>query len=310
MSPLDVTIGLCGKMGAGKDEVAKILAERGWPTHSFAHALRQALATIAGIDAALTVTAEHKAAALTLPPLDILLANVEKAVESVCKLAHLELTYIGKELAAIEIANILDRSRVGLTVGRCLQLIGTECFRVWVDQDIWVRALIAGLPARAVIADVRFPNEAAAIKARGGVVVRIVRPTAGGAASHRDDGRAVAHASETSLDSIKPDYEIINDRTLDSLRVAARTTLGRLLLDHLLTPRSVRALPPPPAKFYYISSLFDETADPAKMQVHAEIQNALVLAGYPLFIITTYTGLTSIPHDDAPVVYIEPAHNG
>jgi hypothetical protein len=46
-----------------------------------------------------------------------------------------------------------------------------------IADDIWVRTVLennANVPAL-VIPDVRFPNEASAIKARGGIIVRIKR---------------------------------------------------------------------------------------------------------------------------------------
>lgn len=59
-----------------------------------------------------------------------------------------------------------------------------------------------------VVTDVRFPNEAEAIQREGGIVIRVLRPGMGGD----------AHASETSVDLINPNFVIINDGTFDTLR--------------------------------------------------------------------------------------------
>lgn len=59
--------------------------------------------------------------------------------------------------------------------------------------DVWVDALMRDLPARVVITDVRFPNEVAAIRDHGGVVVRIWRPGV---------QPARGHVSETALDDV------------------------------------------------------------------------------------------------------------
>lgn len=98
----------------------------------------------------------------------------------------------------------------GMTVREFLQKLGTDAVRDNLHTDAWVKALFADYhPARSrwVITDVRFPNEAAAIKDRGGVVVRINR------------GEAVnAHPSETALDDWEFDCIIDNTGTLEDLR--------------------------------------------------------------------------------------------
>jgi len=121
---------------------------------------------------------------------------------------------------------------VGLTPRVILQRLGTEVGR-FIAQDTWVwawQSTVArcALPmpmcggqacALVVTPDVRFPNEAAAIRAAGGQLVRIVRP-----------GRQSTdtHASETEAASIPVDIEIINDAGLAELRAAARTVYGWL----------------------------------------------------------------------------------
>jgi hypothetical protein len=69
-------------------------------------------------------------------------------------------------------------------------------------------------PRPVVITDVRYPNEADAIRAAGGALIRIVRPGA-------DDGDT--HASETALDDYADDITIVNQFDLDTLREEART---------------------------------------------------------------------------------------
>lgn len=97
----------------------------------------------------------------------------------------------------------------GMTVREFLQKLGTDAVRDNLHVDAWVKALFSDLhhSSRWVITDVRFPNEAAAIKDRGGVVVRINR------------GEAVnAHLSETALDDWPFDHTIDNTGTLEDLR--------------------------------------------------------------------------------------------
>lgn len=89
----------------------------------------------------------------------------------------------------------------GATPRTMLQTLGTEWGRNLIHPDLWVRvAMKSADRARAVghavvFADVRFPNEAAAIKDRGGYILRIERD----AAANSGD----AHVSEAGL---PPEY--------------------------------------------------------------------------------------------------------
>lgn len=83
--------------------------------------------------------------------------------------------------------------------------------------DTWIkscfRSTIHSFPANDwVITDVRFPNEAAAVRAEGGYVVRVERPGAG------LTGEAAKHISEIALDGY-PEFDAIvrNDGSLDAL---------------------------------------------------------------------------------------------
>ena len=57
--------------------------------------------------------------------------------------------------------------------------------------------------------DVRFENEADFVRKRGGIIVRVRRPVAKQDASD--------HVSETTQRSIRHDYEIVNDGTVEEL---------------------------------------------------------------------------------------------
>lgn len=98
----------------------------------------------------------------------------------------------------------------GLNIREIQQKVGTEIFRNNFDKDVWIKSLFSEYsPAfsKWVITDVRFPNEAEAIKNKGGILIRINRPELA-----NDD----KHDSETSLDDYQDwDYVITNDGTLD-----------------------------------------------------------------------------------------------
>ena len=102
-------------------------------------------------------------------------------------------------------------------VRQFLQCLGTEAGRGLLGDDIWVRTAIARIdrcPSPVTLADVRFPNEADAIRARQGHIIRIHRPTH---ASQID----TTHASETAADLIRPDRTIHNTGTIQDLQTAA-----------------------------------------------------------------------------------------
>ena len=87
-----------------------------------------------------------------------------------------------------------------------LQRLGTEGGREHLGEDVWVNAVL-GQPhsRRLVIPDVRFPNEAAAIKARGGHIIRVTRPF------HTGSAPVNTHVSETAYTG--GDVVISNDGT-------------------------------------------------------------------------------------------------
>jgi hypothetical protein len=78
------------------------------------------------------------------------------------------------------------------------------------DEDFWVDYALNSIPdgGKAVIADVRYPNEANAIKVLGGKVYRVERDGV---------GPANEHASENALEGYEFDGSIRNDGTIDGL---------------------------------------------------------------------------------------------
>lgn len=87
-------------------------------------------------------------------------------------------------------------------VRKLLQCYGTEVRRgddtdYWIKQ--WIKA-VAGAPYDVLADDVRFLNEAQAVRDMGGVVIRIIRED-----QVFDAG---FHQSEIEMDSIVPDYTV------------------------------------------------------------------------------------------------------
>lgn len=100
-------------------------------------------------------------------------------------------------------------------VRRFYQELGTRAREV-LGSDVWVRAVLedarrdimAGHPV--VFSDVRFPNEAAAIRDLGGVLIRVLRPGF-------DNGVDPSHPSESQVDDLGHDFTILNSGAIEDL---------------------------------------------------------------------------------------------
>ena len=96
-----------------------------------------------------------------------------------------------------------------LEIRGLLQRLGTDAGRTVLGDEIWIDTLFfSDHGARIVVPDVRFPNEADAIKSRGGFMVRVNRPGV---------GPVNGHQSETALEDYAFDYVIENDREIEDL---------------------------------------------------------------------------------------------
>ena len=177
-------IALSGYARTGKDTVGQILVERhGFQRVAFADALRAALLEI---NPRVSVPGFSDA------------TNVRQVVETFGG-------WEGLKPHAPEVRDLLQRVGVAM--------------RHACGADVWVRAALERITERTVITDCRFPNEADAVKHRGGSVWRIVRPGV---------GPANAHISETALDGYAFDRLLANDGSLDDLALEVRLVLGKV----------------------------------------------------------------------------------
>jgi hypothetical protein len=100
----------------------------------------------------------------------------------------------------------------GRSPRHAMQTLGTEWGRQLIGDSIWVNTCLdeARRHDRVAIADVRFPNEAMAIRKAGGRIIKILRP-----------GLSIdGHASESQIASIDADAVITNDGSLEQLQHA------------------------------------------------------------------------------------------
>lgn len=146
-------------------------------------------------------------------------------------------TYLGEEWNTfipnkITISEFLENGLGGkqpMQVRTFLQLLGTEAIRNGLHTNAWVNALFADYKSSFnqyvgenegyysypnwIITDVRFENEAQAIKDKGGIVIRVNRLLKG-----VDNQQTVQlHPSETALDDWKFDYFLENNGTIEEL---------------------------------------------------------------------------------------------
>ena len=80
-----------------------------------------------------------------------------------------------------------------------------------INDDIWIDCTLSNCGKDAIISDVRFPNEAKAIKEQGGIIIRVERE---GLQS------SDTHSSETAMREIVPDIIVENNKGLGDLRGA------------------------------------------------------------------------------------------
>ncbi|MEU5403752.1 hypothetical protein ABZ348_31220 [Streptomyces sp. NPDC005963] len=174
-------IGLAGYAQAGKDTAAQALADRGWRRAAFADKLREFLLALDPLLPALREGGEP--------------FRLRRWIEAV-----------GWDHAKEEHPE----------VRALLQRAGTEAGRRVLGSDVWVNALFQehGDAPALVVTDVRFPNEARAIHARGGVLIRIQRPGVG----PKRCRVGIAHESETALRGWPFDHVLLNDGTAYDLR--------------------------------------------------------------------------------------------
>lgn len=110
-----------------------------------------------------------------------------------------------------------DKTKQDPNVRRMLQVLGVSA-REHIHQDVWINAALDRvLNDRIVITDVRFLNEARAIKDRGGEIWRIERPGVGAVNNH---------VSETEMDNYKFDQVLINEAGLDHLYNQVLLSMG------------------------------------------------------------------------------------
>lgn len=101
--------------------------------------------------------------------------------------------------------------RCGPMSGReVLQVVGSDIFRMMVDNDVWAKAPFnrAWETDVVILTDCRFPNEKTIVEQYGGIVIRL----------ERDTGFHDNHISETALDDATFGIKYFNNGSLEDLK--------------------------------------------------------------------------------------------
>jgi hypothetical protein len=126
---------------------------------------------------------------------------------------------------------------VPMTVRELLQILGTDALRDQLHKDVWINSMFVDfmpdfievrdnefeeVEPNWVITDMRFENEFISVKRRGGVTIRVTRPSA------EVDDKSKLHSSETALHNYAFDFEIVNDGSFEDLREKVKKVLDSL----------------------------------------------------------------------------------
>ena len=167
-------IGLSGWARSGKDTVANYIIENyGYTKASFAQPIREALVNLN-------------------PNINVGESNQASLATSVRLLGWEQLKDISVDVRPL------------------MQRLGTEVGREMFGEDFWVDTALDRIPdgSKVVFSDVRYPNEANAVRDFGGKIYRIDRAGV---------GPANEHASETALNDYDFDDRIDNSGTVEEL---------------------------------------------------------------------------------------------
>jgi len=212
-------IGICGLIGSGKDTVADYLVNvHGFRRESFAGSLKDAVSAVFGWDR-------------------VMLEGRTKA---------------SREWREQRDEWWSERLGQEITPRWVLQYWGTEVCRRNFHDDIWIASIehkILNSPDDVVISDCRFPNEIAAIKRAGGVVVRTCRGPEpewynfaleqnlqGSDAAKQELIRCKVHVSETAWIGTDFDYVLDNNGSIDDLYQQVWKILDRIVISECPLP--------------------------------------------------------------------------
>ncbi len=183
-------VGISGKIGSGKSTIAEEFKKCGFYLDAFANSVKDVSNLIFGFD--------------------------RNKLEGISKEDR-----IWRETPDERYSNLLGKN---FSPRDSLILIGTTFGRNQIHQNVWIETVFNRHLSNQnlLITDVRFPNEYESVKKRGGVLIRINRPTP----KHNSTS---AHESECALDNYNFDYVINNDGTLEELIEKTKNIINQII---------------------------------------------------------------------------------
>lgn len=224
-------IGLSGYAKSGKDTVAKIIQYLNRRNSGVDYSLEDALTSEYDFILDMESTWRVKKFSFALKKVASILTGIP-----IHKFEEQEFkeSYLGSDWST-PVASPNDELMKAMSVRELLQKLGTDAIRDGLHENAWVNAAMAGYQPTHIgydangspisdvpnwiFTDCRFPNEAQAIKDRGGVVIRIERTGI---------GPVNDHPSETALDGWDFDYKIANVSDLESLKQTVELLMNKI----------------------------------------------------------------------------------
>lgn len=192
-------IGICGKIGHGKDEAAKALIAKGYSRIAFADAMKEAL--------------------LKLNPI----VACRQGPYGITDDASYPITWLNYLSKLVETYG-WDEAKKSEDVRRLLQVFGTEVGRNYFGEKVWISLVdqkieelrefstaMLGQEPKVVITDVRFPNEGHYIKDNDGLLIWVYRP------DMESTAEQARHASEKMGVASMADVKVMNTGTIEEL---------------------------------------------------------------------------------------------
>lgn len=199
-------IGLTGLAGTGKDTVANLLcAHLEFARYAFAEPLRHEIVNAFGIDARLLTDRHTKE-----------VPTPELALSRCVDQAFIGTMY--QHLANNDAKAFFEQQDAPRSPRQVMQWWGTEYRREKFGRQYWTQRLTGRVLMQQhngqrlhVITDVRFPEEAAAIRSMGGQIWQVKRP-------HSTHQPAATHSSEVDGSAYRPEVVINNTHDIKHLQ--------------------------------------------------------------------------------------------
>ncbi len=154
-------IGFTGKKQSGKDSACDMLSEYGYKKGSFASVLKDIMWTTCVFPVDYDYETQKEEPVLTLFQATLLRKITEKWFTDQRRASSLYLALMDKF------------GTKHFSARKFLQFVGTDWGRKTIDKNIWVK--MTNISDNMAFSDVRFDNEAIAIRNSGGYIVHLVR---------------------------------------------------------------------------------------------------------------------------------------